>query len=344
MLFQGPENPFVEETLMLPESLNEGEILVALSLATICGSDLHTVSGKRSSPLPAVLGHEGVGTVVSLGKERDPNLLGRRVTWSLTDSCGLCEPCSQWDLPQKCQALFKYGHAGSSERGGLTGCFASHIILSSGTAVFPIPDGVTDVMAAPANCALATMMAVTETIPHSHRSVLIQGAGLLGLYGAVLLKERRHHVLVVDPSEARLQLASDFGADITRHHSRDISSDSVDAVIEVAGTSEVISEGIRILRPGGFYALAGLVHPESQIELTGEQLIRKCVTMRGFHNYRPVHLEHGLGFLEKLAVRYPWHRLVSDPLPLEALDGAFELARSRRWHRVAISCASRLSP
>ena len=43
----------------MPEKLNEGELLVRMEVATICGSDLHTVSGKRQEPMPLVLGHEG---------------------------------------------------------------------------------------------------------------------------------------------------------------------------------------------------------------------------------------------------------------------------------------------
>ncbi len=49
----------------LPDELQPGEVLVQISLATICGSDLHTVDGRRSAPTPCVLGHEAVGHVVA---------------------------------------------------------------------------------------------------------------------------------------------------------------------------------------------------------------------------------------------------------------------------------------
>ncbi|SVB71035.1 uncharacterized protein METZ01_LOCUS223889, partial [marine metagenome] len=55
----------------LPDSLAPGEVLVALRLATVCGSDLHTIEGRRSEPTPAILGHEGVGEVVRYGPGRD---------------------------------------------------------------------------------------------------------------------------------------------------------------------------------------------------------------------------------------------------------------------------------
>ena len=116
MVFQGTGLPHRVDTLSSPVALRRGDLLVAVRLATICGSDLHTYAGRRSCPLPTVLGHEAVGTVVALGEGRDPALMGRRVTWTLADSCGKCVACAEWSLPQKCQTLFKYGHAALEER------------------------------------------------------------------------------------------------------------------------------------------------------------------------------------------------------------------------------------
>jgi putative phosphonate catabolism associated alcohol dehydrogenase len=334
MLFQGPGTPHVMDRSEHAFHLQEGDTLVEISMATICGSDLHTHLGRRSCPTPAVLGHEGVGVVLQLGQKRDPSLLGQRVTWTLTDSCGHCAPCAQWQLPQKCDSLFKYGHASLEEGQGFAGCFASHIVLRKGTAIFEIPDVVSDAVAVPANCALATMVAVVDALSQEHQTVLIQGAGLLGLYGAALLHAQGKQVLIADLEPHRVKLAEKFGAEACPER---LQPNSMDAVIEVAGTSAVIAEGIRVLRPGGFYGLAGLVHPESALNLTGEQLIRKCLTIRGFHNYAAANLAEGLQFLEDHRATYPWEELVSDPMSLRRLDEAFELAASRQWSRVAVS-------
>lgn len=334
MLFQGPHSPHSVDHATHAFQLGPGETLVEISMATICGSDLHTYQGRRDCPVPAVLGHEGLGKVVQVGDGQDRSLLGQRVTWTLTDSCGACAACSQWQLPQKCESLFKYGHAQASNSQDFSGCFASHMILKAGTAIFPVPEQVPDKIACPANCALATMVAVTESLSDDHQTILIQGAGLLGVYGAALLQTQAKRVFITDPDPSRSALAEAFGA---TPFTQQLPENSIDAVIEVAGTSAVISEGLRVLRPGGFYALAGLVHPDSVLDLTGEQLIRKCLTVRGFHNYASRHLASGLHFLESNRTVFPWETLVSDPLPLSALDQAFELAAARRWHRVAVS-------
>src|SRR5690348_10981215 len=110
-VFDDPGKPFRVAKQPLPDDLQEGEVLVRIDLASICGSDLHTITGKRRGPTPAVLGHEGVGRVIATGAARNNLKSGDRVTWTLTDSCGICPFCRDHRLPEKCKSLFKYGHA-----------------------------------------------------------------------------------------------------------------------------------------------------------------------------------------------------------------------------------------
>ncbi len=342
-VFVGPGRSFEYPVLPLPVPA-AGEVLVAVSLATICGSDLHTFEGRRKEPTPCVLGHEAVGEVTAVGDGRDPDLVGRRVTWTLADSCGGCRPCVDWGLPQKCETLFKYGHAPLSSGSGLNGCYASHLLLRPGTTVVELPDAVTDAMAAPANCALATMVSATEACWGGGGTAVVQGAGLLGLYGCVLLRQNGwKRVLVVDLNPARLECVKAFGGEpVLGSEVASIPTGSVDAVFEAAGHPSVVPEGIRVLRPGGHYGLVGMVHPDSRLDLTGEALIRKCLTVRGTHNYAPRHLRTAIGFLGAQATAYPWDSLVSPAFPLDQLGPAFELARTGRWPRVAV--CPRVSP
>jgi putative phosphonate catabolism associated alcohol dehydrogenase len=337
-VFHGPGARFEIVDKVVNSCVGEGECLVEIALATVCGSDLHTVEGRRREPIPAVLGHEGVGRVIAVGRGREAALVGRRVTWTLADSCGRCRACRDWALPQKCENLFKYGHAPLDSGSGLNGAYATHVLLRSGTTVIPLPDSVTDAMAAPANCALATMVAATEPLAPGGETAVIQGAGLLGLFGCALLREKGwRRVVVVDTNVDRLGLVPAFGGEPARDSAGDhVSAGSVDAVIEVCGHAPVVAEGMALLRPGGRYQLVGLVHPDSRLELTGEMIIRKCLTIQGTHNYAPAHLAAAVEFLGNRGHKLPWDRLVSPPLPLEALHDAMDLARSGRWPRVAI--------
>lgn len=316
----------------LPDELNAGEVLVQISMATICGSDLHTTEGRRSAPTPCVLGHEAVGHVVSSAREGVTT--NQRVTWTLADSCGHCAPCTSWHLPQKCEHLFKYGHAALNDGSGLNGCYASHIVIRPGTHILPVPAALSDAIAAPANCALATIVNALEILPDPCDRALVQGGGLLGIYACAWLRHRGvREVFCTDLSPQRLALVAEFGGIPVPHGEK---MPQVDLVLEVTGSSAVIPDGIRALRPGGHYVWAGMVHPETKLDLTGEAVLRKCLTLRGVHNYAPQHLADGLDFLAVNHTRLPFEKLTSPPLPLDRLNEGFDLTRSRQWQRVAI--------
>jgi len=336
-IFKEPNRPFQIAELPLPKC-GPGEVLVEISLATICASDLHTVDGRRVEPSPAVLGHEGVGRVVALGEKRDPGLLGQRVTWTIADSCGECVPCRDWDLPQKCSRLFKYGHAEISNGSGLNGCYSTHILLRAGTTIFPVPDELPDALVAPANCALATMVWATEYLPKPCRVAVIQGAGMLGLCGCALLRARGvEKVIVVDNDPARLGLVEAFGGKPAHQNIASLCSPgSADAVFEVAGTSTVVPDGIRHLRVGGYYAFIGMVHPSTVLELSGQTVLRQCLTLRGFHNYAPPHLAKAIQFLGEYGRKLPWEKIISPAFELSDINAAFVEARTRKWQRVSI--------
>ena len=164
-VFHGTNQPLTRAEFPQPSPLAEGEVLVKISLATICGSDLHTLSGQRSEKTPCILGHEAVGHVVSVGDGRPDLTIGDRVTWSIADSCNHCPPCREHYLPEKCHSLFKYGHAPLADGSGLNGCYASHILLRPGTHIVPIPNELPDAVVAPANCALATVINAISLLP-----------------------------------------------------------------------------------------------------------------------------------------------------------------------------------
>jgi threonine dehydrogenase-like Zn-dependent dehydrogenase len=182
------------------------------------------------------------------------------------------------------------------------------------------------------------MVAATEHLPKPCRLGVVQGAGLLGLHACALLRNAGvGKVIVVDPDPKRQENVAAFGGELSR--TEEIKSGSVDIVIEAAGVASVVPEGIRMLRVGGHYRLVGMVHPESALNLTGEAIIRGCVTLRGIHNYGPRHLDRAVAFLGGLH-DVPWGSLVSPPLPLERMNEAVALATSGRWARVALATNS----
>ncbi len=178
------------ERMAVPEVyLAPGDALVEIEFATVCGSDLHTVTGRRSAPVPVVLGHEQVGRVVALGEgavraDGSPLRVGERVVWSVMVSCGSCDRCLG-GFPQKCRTLAKYGHEQVRHGWELCGGFATHVQLRAGTATVVVGEAMPKEIAAPLSCASATAMAAVDTAASSVRldgaSLLVTGAGLVGL-------------------------------------------------------------------------------------------------------------------------------------------------------------------
>ncbi len=354
-VFAEPGKPLAIEQFELPEIIEPGSALCKVIMSTICGSDLHTISGRRVEPAPSILGHEVIGQIVALGpgldRDRFDNGLniGDRVSWSIMASCGRCFYCGL-DLPQKCEHLLKYGHLCCDDPPHLTGGYAEYIYLFPGTAIFKVPDGIPDEIATPANCALSTIVNAAETIGINRgESVLIQGAGLLGLNLVALASEAgAKNIIVTDISESRLKLASRFGAyvclDVKQSSSEEVLSEinrrtdgyGVDVAFEVCGEKAVATQAVDALRIGGRYLIAGLVMPGSDLGIDGNQVTRKCLTIKGIHNYKPEHLGKALRFLESHWQKYPYAELVGRTFPLSQINEAVRVGASSRYIRVGI--------
>ncbi|WP_020579678.1 alcohol dehydrogenase catalytic domain-containing protein [Actinopolymorpha alba] len=136
------------------------EVLVRVLLATVCGSDHHTVAGRRSGPCPGVLGHEGVGELVACGAGVDI-APGERVVWSVTVACGGCDRCAA-GRTAKCRSVRKVGHEAWDSDWPLSGTYAEHLLLPRGASLVRVPPTVSDAVASPAGCATATVMAALD--------------------------------------------------------------------------------------------------------------------------------------------------------------------------------------
>ena len=110
-----------------------------------------------------------------------------------------------------------------------------------------------------------------------------------------------------------------------------------DCVIEVCGNSDVVQDGIKLLKPGGAYIFAGMVHPKTQFSITGEQIIRKCLTIKGVHNYDKVHLDRAVDFLQKSINKFPFEELISPNIySLSNLPSAIDDAKLKDFTRVCV--------
>lgn len=333
-------------------TLRSGEILVRTEACTICGSDLHTFSGRRSTPVPTILGHEMVGRIAGFGDAAPrqdiagrPLREGDRVTWAIVASCGCCFTCRR-ELPQKCEHAVKYGHIAFEHGYELSGGYAEYCVLAPGSAVMRLPDDMPLEVACPANCATGTAAAAVAAAGCvEDRSCCVLGVGLVGLTAAAMLaRAGARHVVCVDPNDARRSLASRFGAShVARPDQLDAlgndltGSRGFDVVIECAGPSANFSSALHLVRLGGTIVLVGSTYPDVPVPIQVDQIVRRNLTIRGVHNYTPADLHQAVNFLADNHRALPFAEVVHPWIPLPEIGRAFALAAQARSMRVGVT-------
>lgn len=353
--FDQPNAPFVLRAFPIRVPL-PGELLVKVRMCTICRSDIHSYRGHRPSPTPGVLGHEIVGNIVALGDgvthdmRGDPLRVRDRITWSEYFAPVRGFHADVLDLPHKGVGVDKYGHMAVTTPPYHHGGFGQYCYVLAGSWVLRVPDTLTDEEATPVNCGVATMVCATEQAEIGlGDAVVVQGLGLLGLYGAALAKSRGARLVIgVDGVPARRALGLRFGCDhvvdpaahdapaLARQVRGWCTPEGADVVIEVCGQADVIPTGIDMLRTGGRYVLGGLVSAGSLVQIDAHQIVRKLITVRGVHNYHPRHLLQALDFVTAQRGRYPFGALVEGRYALHQVSQAMQDADQRKVLRAAI--------
>lgn len=349
-IFAGHGEPFRLEDFPIP-SPGAGEILVDVSCSTICGSDLHTWHGRRNEPTPCILGHEIVGRIVAFGPgapridlRGDPINEGDRITWTIAASCGECFYCRR-GLPQKCEHLFKYGHSAIIPGREFSGGFAECCLLNAGTGVVRLPDSLSDAMAAPANCAVATVAAAFRSGDLVEGgTVAILGCGVLGLIACAMARSLgASEVIACDVDLSKAALAREFGAsrfaapDELTEVARDFtSSRGTDLAMEFSGSSVAVSGAIEACRTGGTAVIAGTTTPGSSVSIDPNQLVRRMLSLKGLHNYAPTDLVTALDFLTSSAQIFPFEKLIGNGYKLHEIEVAFAESSKVGGRRISV--------
>ena len=354
-VYDAPNTPFAIRHYPLRD-VHADEVLVRVVMSTICRSDIHSYHGHRPNPCPGILGHEIIGVIDQLGADikrdmrGDPLAVGDRITWTEYFHHGESYYRDVHDMPQKSQGVRKYGHDLVEEDPHFLGGFAEYCYVVPGTGILKLPEELSNEEATPINCGVATMVCVTEATQIQMGDVVaIQGLGLLGLYGCAMAKTRGARLVIgLDAVADRLKVAKKFGADLTIDISgreeddivaqvRELAPpDGVDAVIEVCGVPAAVPAGMKMLRIGGRYTLAGLVNPDAKVTVDANLFVKKWITLRGIHNYHPRHLIQALDFVVANRGRFPFKEIVDSKFKLDDLAEAFKRASERSVLRAAI--------
>lgn len=358
--FNAPREPFELRRVSLP-SVGPGEVLVKVHRANICGSDLHAWHGTFATRglgghLPTVLGHEMVGSVAAFGDETltDSNGVplqeGTRVVFPYFFPCHRCRNCLA-GRRVSCLNLTMAMLGDSESPPYFVGGYGDYFLLPRGAVLYKVPDNLSDEVASGVNCALSQLVYGLDRVDlRFGESVVIQGAGGLGLFAVAVAKARgAQRVIVVDGVPERLELARAFGADevvsLEDHsdvndrvrHVRNLTDGlGADVVVEVVGDPRVIPEGLKMLGQGGRYLEVGNIGAGRTYEADPSRLVMANKSIIAVSLYEPLALFRALSFLSSHRDVLPLDRLVTTSYQLEEINEAFEAADKRLVVRASI--------
>ncbi len=209
--FQAPNEVRVEEKPD-PEVGAADEALIRVEASGICGSDLHIYHGRVPVEQGFTIGHEYVGTVLAVGDGVERVAVGDRVLGCFHTACGTCPACVRGDY-HRCERQRTFGHG--SHLGDLQGAQAELLLVPRANLTLRrVPEGMSDEAALFAGDVMGTgYHAVAHAGMRSGDKVAVLGLGPVGLCAMqAALAGGAVEVFAIDSVEARLEMASSFGA------------------------------------------------------------------------------------------------------------------------------------
>jgi L-iditol 2-dehydrogenase len=257
------------------------DVLIRVSSVGVCGSDTHYYRHGRVGSFvvdgPLVLGHEAAGTIVGVGEFVDPERIGQRVS---------IEP----QRPDPNTEETRSGHYNLCPHmrffatPPVDGALCDYVTIGAGYA-HRVPDSVSDDAAALCEPLSVGIAAVRKAGVDGGTSVLITGAGPIGIVVAQVARAYgATDIVVSDPDESRREQALTFGAtaalDPTVEQIGDL---RVDAFIDASGAPSAVADGIRAVRPAGTVVLVG--SGAESMELPTQLIQNRELVLTGVFRY-----------------------------------------------------------
>jgi threonine dehydrogenase-like Zn-dependent dehydrogenase len=273
----------------------EGEVVLDVALAGICGSDLHGYRGHPGPRVPPlVLGHEVVGRAEG----------GTHTLYPLA-GCGTCGRC----LAGEDNLCDSWRLVGMHRQG----VFAERVAVPRRSLV-PVPAGLEPeraVLAEPLACCVGALA------PHEVAAgtrVLVLGCGPLGLLTIFLAARQGAEVVAVDPVAERRAYAELLGA---ASATADVPAASVDLAVDAAGFEATWRAAIDAVRSGGTVVVLGLGQAEGAFPMA--VVVRRAIRMRGQFAYSRAEFAAALDVLADGDLDLSW----IDEAPLDGGVEAF---------------------
>jgi len=272
LVFRGPNDIRIED-VPKPEP-GPGEVVVKVTLSTICGTDIHILSGGYPVRPGLIIGHEFVGRIDSLGAGVTGFAPGDRVAVGAITPCGQCFYCQNGKSSQCSGALggWKFGNT-------INGAQAEYILVPNAQYnLARIPDGLTDDQVLFVGDIMTTGFSASENGGvEIGDAVAIFAQGPIGLCATVGARiAGAGQVIAVESIPERQEMTLRMGADVVLDHTKvDVIAEikkltdgrGVDVAIEALGHPKTFENALRALRPGGTLSSLGVYESSLQVPL-----------------------------------------------------------------------------
>jgi len=258
----------------------EGEVMVTVLQAGVCGTDLCVVRDERpKANAPVTLGHEFVGLRQDTGE---------RVIVNPLLACGRCRACDE-GRPHLCERREVIGVHRS-------GGFAESVAVPEGNLV---PAGPTTAAQAAMADPIATALHAFRLAPVPTGPVAVIGAGAIGLSMLFVLKRFGiSNITVADLSSERLAFAREGGANTTAERI----DGTYDVVYDTVGSTDTRRDAALKIRAGGTAVLVGL--HSADLAMPAGPLIGGERTLKGSFGYTPDEFREAVAMLPDLDTRW----------------------------------------
>jgi L-iditol 2-dehydrogenase len=338
-LMYGPNDIRIEEVTK-PECPNDGLILKIMAVG-LCGSDIRNLtSDSRKGNYPFIFGHEIVGLVEETGAQQTKHKIGDRLFLFPGTYCMECEECISGHS-ENCSNKEVAALAG-------TGGFAQYIAVKGEKirrgGVYEIPDDVT-FEAASLGEPLTSVFACLDNVNVGYPDTLvIIGAGPIGCFMAQLAKIRgAQKVIMLDINDNRLEMAKQFGVDITVNSAKE---DPIEAVLKLTngkGADKVISatpvnatqtQSIHMVRKGGMVVFFGGVPKGSLTELDCNLIHYNNIWIKG--HFGASYSQSKKAFQLAISPAFPTEKFITHVLPLDKINEGIQLTKTGEAIKVVL--------
>ena len=343
----------------IPE-ISDDEMLVKVEGCGICGTDVHEYKNDPFELIPVVLGHEGTGEIIKMGKNIKRDSAGKSLKVgdkivTCIIPCGECPTCLQHpERTNLCENQGIYGLI-SDDNVHLNGWFGDYIVIRKNSTVFNVSDMDlhSRVLIEPAAVVVhAVERAKTTGLLKFNSKVLVQGCGPIGLLLLSVLRTMGiENIVALDGNEKRLEMAKRLGATETVNVMKSSSFDETiekikdltdglgaDFAFQCTGSPKAHAGIWKLVKRGGGLCEVGFFVNNGDATINPHfDLCNKEITAVGSWVYTPQDYLTTFDFLKRAnGIGLPIKELITHEFPLEQLQEALETNIRQEGIKIAI--------